>query len=133
MSKNLLHQALENRFLHWCKEKERKQEEQARHMQELQARAKRLQCENDQLWFQVEKSLELGKDVRDGDRAEHPMVHNKGKEKIISDDADAPVDDELSSGRSPSMSPSLSRNARGNTRDKSRRKHSHLPSLSGYC
>ena len=29
---------------------ERKQEEQVRHMQELQARVERLQHENDQLW-----------------------------------------------------------------------------------
>ena len=58
---------------------ERKQEEQARQMQELQARAEHLQRENEQLRSQVEKSLELGKDVRDGDRVEHPIVPNKGK------------------------------------------------------
>ena len=58
---------------------ERKQEEQARQMQELQARAKRLQRENDQLQSQVEKSLEVGKDVRVGVHVEHPVVHNKGK------------------------------------------------------
>ena len=48
-------------------------------MHELQAHGERLKRENDQLRFQVEKSLEIGKDVRDGDRAEHPIVLNKGK------------------------------------------------------
>ena len=76
---------------------ERKQEEQARQMQELQACAEHLQ--------QVEKSRNLGKDVQDGDRAEHPVVLNKGNEPVISGDGDASVDDELSSGRPPSTSP----------------------------
>ena len=58
------------------------------------------------------------------------MVRNKGKEPIIFDDGDAPTDDELSFGRSPSTSPSPGRNVRGSTRAKSRRKHSHLPALS---
>ena len=48
-------------------------------MHELQAHAKCLQCENDQLLAQVVESHDLGKDVRDGDRAEHPIVCNKGK------------------------------------------------------
>ena len=43
-------------------------------MQELQARAEHLQRENDQLRSQVEKSFELGKDVREGDRVELPIV-----------------------------------------------------------
>ena len=95
-------------------------------MQELQAHAKHLQLENDQLRSHVEKNLELGKDVRDGDC----VVRNKGKEPIISDDDDAPADDELSSRRSPSTNPPLGRNAQGSTRVKSRRKHSHRPTLS---
>ena len=48
-------------------------------MHELQACVERLQRENGQLRSQVEKSLELGKDVRDGERVEHPIVCNKGK------------------------------------------------------
>ena len=48
-------------------------------MQELQAHAKRLQHVNDKLRSQVEKNLKLGKDVREGDRALHPTVYNKGK------------------------------------------------------
>ena len=47
--KNLVHQTPKDQFLHWRQEMERKQEEQARQMQELQARAERLQRENDQL------------------------------------------------------------------------------------
>ena len=98
-------------------------------MQELQARVKSLQRENDQLQAQVEKNCELGKDVRDGDHAEHPIACNKEKEPITSGDSDALIDDELSFGRSPSTSPPLGRNARGSTRAKSRRKHSHCPVL----
>ena len=94
---------------------ERKQEKQARQKHELQARAKCLQRENDQLQSQVEKNVELGKDVQSDDRAEHPVVCNKGKEPIISYN-EAPTDDELSFGRSPSTSPSPGRTARGSTR-----------------
>ena len=130
MSKNLTHQTPEDHFVHWRQEMERKQEDQTRQMQELQARAELLHCENDQLRSQVEKSIELGKDVRDGDRVEHLIVCNKGKEPIISYDYDAPTDDELTSRRSPSTSPLLRRNAQGSTRDKSRRKHLHRPTLS---
>ena len=82
-----------------------------RQMQELQAHAKRLQRENNQLWSHVEKSLKLGKDVRDGDCVEHPIVHNKGKDPIIFGDGDAPSDDELSFGRFSSTSPLPGRNA----------------------
>ena len=86
---------------------ERKQEEQGRQMHELQARVERLQHENDQLRAQVEKSLQLRRDMRDGDRVEHPVARNKGKKPMISDDGDSPAYDELSFGRSPSMSPPL--------------------------
>ena len=48
MSNNSMDQTPKDRFLHWHQEMERKHEEQARQMQELQARSKRLQCENDQ-------------------------------------------------------------------------------------
>ena len=68
--------------------------------------------------------------MRDGDCAEHSIVHNKGKELIISGDGDNPANDGLSSGRSPSMSPPPGRNARGSTRVKSLRKHSHRLALS---
>ena len=58
-------------------------------MQELQGRVESLQCENDQLLAQVEKSCELGRDEQDGNRAEHPFARHKGKEPIIPDDVDA--------------------------------------------
>ena len=70
-------------------------------MQELLACAERLQCENDQLQTQVEKSRDLGKDVRDGDCLKHLIACNKGKEPIISDDGDALEDDELSNREVP--------------------------------
>ena len=89
-----------------------------RQMQELQACAECLQRENDQLWAQVVESRDLGKDVRDDDRVEHTIVRNKGKEPIISNDSDTPIDDKLFFGRSPSWSPSPGRNARGSTRTK---------------
>ena len=63
-------------------------------MQKLQARVERLQRENDQLRTQVKKSLELRKGVQDGDYAEHPVVCNKGKEPIVSDN-EAPTDNEF--------------------------------------
>ena len=106
---------------------EKKQEEQARQMQELQGRVERLQRKNDQLGAQVEKSRELGRDVQDGNRAKYPIAHNKGKEPIIPDNVDAPADDELSLGISPSMSLPLGRNTRGSTSAKSRWKHLHRP------
>ena len=99
MSNNLVHQTPKDQFLHWRQEMKRKQEEQAKQMHELQARTECLQHENDQLRSQVEKSLKLGKDVQDGDCAEHLVVRNKGKELMVSDNK-APVDNELSSGRS---------------------------------
>ena len=92
-------------------------------MQELQARAEHLQRENDQLRSQVEKSFELRKDVREGDRVEPPIVRNKGKEPVIFGDRDAPKYDELSFGGSSSTSPPPGRNARGSTKTKSQRKH----------
>ena len=70
-------------------------------MQELLACAKLLQCENDQLQTQVEKSRDLGKDVRDGDCPEHLIACNKGKDPIIFGDGDALEDDELSNREVP--------------------------------
>ena len=49
MSNNMMHQTPGDQFLHWHQEIERKQEEQARQMQEIQAHFERLQRENDQL------------------------------------------------------------------------------------
>ena len=80
-------------------------------MKELQGHVERLQRENDQLQPQIEKSRDLGKDVRDNDQAVHPITHNRRKEPIIPDDVDTLADDELSSGSSPSLSLSQAKNA----------------------
>ena len=105
MLTNPMHQAPEYQFLHWRHKMKRKQEEQARQMQELQVRDERLQRDNDQLRAQVEESCDLGKDVRDDDRVEYPIARNKGKEPIIFSNSDSSIDDELSSRRSRSTSP----------------------------
>ena len=65
MSSHPMNQLPEDQFLHWRQEIEKKQEEQARQMTELQGHVERLQHENDQLWAQIEKSHNLGKYVRD--------------------------------------------------------------------
>ena len=48
MSSNLVNQSLEDQFLHWRQDMERKQEEQTRKMKELQSHVERLQRENEQ-------------------------------------------------------------------------------------
>ena len=65
MSTNLVIQSVEDQFLHWRQDMERKQEEQARQMKELRAHAEQLQRENDQLRAQMEKIHDLGNEVRD--------------------------------------------------------------------
>ena len=98
MLKNLMHQAPEDQFLHCHQKMERKREEEARQMQELQDRVEHLQCENDQLRSHVEKNPELGKDVREGDRVKPQIVLNKGKEPVIFGDDDSSTDDECPPG-----------------------------------
>ena len=62
-----MNQLLEDQFLHWRYDMERKQAEQVRQMKELQGQAERLRCENDQLEAQIEKShkdaLDNGRDA----------------------------------------------------------------------
>ena len=99
-------------------------------MKELQGHIERLQRENDQMRAQIEKSRDLGKDVRDSSRAAHPTAHNKGKEPIVPHDVDTPVDDELSLGNSPSLSLSLIKDARGSTKTKSHKRPLHHPAFS---
>ena len=43
----------------------------------------------------------------------HPIARNKGKEPIVSDNVDTPVDDELSSTNSPSSSLSAGKEHKG--------------------
>ena len=107
-----------------------KKEEQVRQTKEMQGHVKLLQMENDQLQAQLEKSRDLGKDVRDGDRAGHLITHNKGKDPIIPDDFDTPVDDELSSSSSPSLSLSSTKNARESAKAKSCKRPSNHPAFS---
>ena len=106
---------LEDQFLHWRQDMEKKQEEQARQMKELQERAEHLQCENDRLQAQVEKRHDLDeRDAQDGGQAKHLIVRDKGKKPIAFDNVDTPVDDELPSRSSPN--PSLERRKRNKDR-----------------
>ena len=93
-------------------------------MKELQGHAERLQCENDQLRAQIEKSRNLGKYVRDSGRVVHQITRNKGKELVIPDDVDTLEDDELSLSSSPSLSLSTAKNARESIKAKSHKKPS---------
>ena len=95
-------------------------------MRELQGHSKCLQRENDQLRAQIGESRDLGKDVRERDRAVHQITHNKGKEPIVPDDVDTPTDDELSSSNSSLLSLSPTKN----TRAKLRKRPSHRPAFS---
>ena len=54
-----MNQSLEDKFLHWHQDMERKQEEQARHMKDLQDQAERFRHENDHLRAQIEKVMIL--------------------------------------------------------------------------
>ena len=79
MSINLMIQSQEDQFLHWRQDLERKQEEQARQMKELQAHVERLHQENDQLRAQIEKGCDLGKDVPDNSLVVSLIARNRGK------------------------------------------------------
>ena len=59
----------------------------------------------------------------------HPIAYNRGNEPIIPNEVNTPVDDDLSSGSSPSLSLSLVKNAE-NTKAKSHKKPSHHPVFS---
>ena len=106
---------------------ERKLEEQARQLKVLQGQVERLRRENDQLPAQIEKSRDLGKDMRESGRAAQLIACYYGKEPIAPDDVDTPMDDELSLGSSPSLSLSPAKNARESTKTTSRKRLSpHL-------
>ena len=119
-----MNQSLENQFLHWCQDMERKQEEQARQMKELQGQAKCLWHENDQLRAQIEKSH---KDAQDNGRNMQPIACNKGKGLLVPDNFDTLENDELSLGSSPSLNLSLAMNTQKSTRTRSYKRPSpHL-------
>ena len=124
MTSNPVIQRLEDQFLHWHQDMEKKQENQARQMRELQNRVKHLQRENYCLRAQVEKKRDLGeRDGQDSDQARHPTAPNKGKEPIIPNDVDTPADDELPSGSLPNHSSTKSCRAR------SCQRHSYRPAF----
>ena len=54
--------------------------------------------------------------MQDSGRALHPIPRNRGKEPIISDEADALADDELSLGSSPPLGPLPVKNTRARLR-----------------
>ena len=113
-------QSLEDRFLNWRLDIEKKQEEQARQMKELKECVELLPHENDCLLTQVEKKRYLDKRAaQDSGQAQHPVFRDKGKNPIVLDDVDIPEDDELSSDNLPDPSP-----IKGN-KDRSRKRHSH--------
>ena len=65
-------QSLEDQFLYWRQDMEKKREEQARKMRELQEHTELLQCENDCLQVQVEKRHDLCEgDAQDGGQPKH--------------------------------------------------------------
>ena len=76
MTSNSMIQSPEDQFLHWFQDMEKKQEEQARQMRELQDRVEHLQHENNHLQAQVEKRHDLGeRDMQDSSQARHPTAH----------------------------------------------------------
>ena len=60
-------------------------------------------------------------------RLQSPTIN--GKEPIVPDDVDTSVDDDLSSGRSPSPSLSSAKNARESTKARLCKRPSHHPAL----
>ena len=113
MTSNPVIQSPENQFLHWRQDMEKKQEEQARQMRELQDCVEHLQWEKDHLRAQVKKRRDLGeKDTQDSSQAKHPTARNKGKESIVPDNIDTSADDKLSLGSSPDLSPTKNSRAR---------------------
>ena len=137
MSTNPMIQLSEDQFLNWCQDMERKQEEQARQMKELQGQIEKVQRENDQLRAQIEKSCDRGKDLGDSGRVAQLIACNRGKEPISPDDVDTQADDELSSSSSLSLSLSLANNALESTKIRSHKRHSPYPTfndgVSGAC
>ena len=130
MTSILMNPSPEDQFLHWRHDMERKQEEQARHMKELQDQVERLQHENDQLRAYIEKSRDLGKDVLESVHDAQPIARDKGKGPVAPDDVDTPADDELSSSSSPSLNLSPKKNTRESIRTISHKRTSPHPTFS---
>ena len=88
---------------------EARQEEQTRQMVELHKQENQLREENRRLQTQLEAGR-VGQS-REPPRPFPPSRPSKGKEVVVPDGIDLPVDDELSSGSSPLPRRSLSPNA----------------------
>ena len=86
MTGNPANQSLEDQFLHWCKEMEAKQEEQARQMAELQNHTTHLQQENDRLRTRLE--ADQGENIHGRTRLVPLIQPSKGKEPILPGDSD---------------------------------------------
>ena len=99
MANNPENQSLEAQFLCWRQDMETKQEEQARHMDELQSRATHLQQENDRMRARLEE--DRGENAREISHFAPLIKQNKGKELILPSDSDVVADDKLSSGSFP--------------------------------
>ena len=63
MSCNPMKQSPEDQFFHWRQGMERKQEEQARKMKELQSHVEGSQRNNDQSWTQIGESRKPGRGI----------------------------------------------------------------------
>ena len=116
-----MNQSLEDQFLHWRQDMERKQEEQARQMKELIGQAEHLRCKSDQLRAQIEKNR---KDEQANDRDVQPIARNKEKGLVVPNDVDTPADDELSSRSSLSQNLLPAKNTRESIRTRSRKRPS---------
>ena len=76
---------------------------------------------------QIEKNLDLRKDVLDNCRVVCLIARNRRKEPIVPNDVNTPIDDELSSGSSSPSSLSPTKDARGSTKAKSHKRSSQHP------
>ena len=68
--------------------------------------------------------------MQDSSRVAQPIAYNKGKKPIAPNDVDTLVDDELSSGSSPSLNLSSAKNARESTKTRSCKRPRPHPALS---
>ena len=125
MTSNPVNLALEDQFLLWRQELEVRQEEQARHMDELRGQTNRLRDENESLRAQLEARRTV--QSREPPCPFPPPRPGKGKEAATPYDIDLPADDELSSGSSPLLHHSSSSNA---AESHSRKKPPRRPSQS---
>ena len=75
-----MNQSPEDQFLHWRQDMEKKQEEQARQMKELQGQVERLRRKNDQQRAQIQKVtiLEKTHEITTTMRSRSPVIKRRG-------------------------------------------------------